>query len=170
MPATAETLNHTKEVAGTLPYMAPEQLQGDPVDARSDIFSFGVVLYELATGQRPFREIILSRLTDAILHQQPVPTRALNPRISPELERMILKCLEKEPQLRYQSAGDLAVDLQRLATPTRLAVSRPTRVTLRAAVVGGLGSSCFSPCSQCSVPQTGATGFSVTQWPQKSNH
>ncbi len=101
---TADTLNETVEVAGTVPYMAPEQLQGEGVDARSDFFSFGAVLFEMSTGQRPFRENTLTRLTDAILHQAPVSPRALNARISPELERVILKCLEKQPEHRYQSA------------------------------------------------------------------
>ncbi len=123
---TAETLSETKGVAGTLLYMAPEQLQGEPVDARSDIFSFGVVLYEMATGQRPFREALTSRLTDAILHQSPVPPRALNPRTSPGLERIILKCLEKDPESRYQSAKEIAVDLRRLAPSISAAVVPPS--------------------------------------------
>lgn len=72
----------------------------------------------MATGQRPFREALTSRLTDAILHQSPVPPRALNPRTSPELERIILKCLEKEPERRFQSAKELSVDLRRLGAPT----------------------------------------------------
>jgi len=113
---TADTLNETVEVAGTVPYMAPEQLQGESVDARSDFFSFGAVLYEMATGQRPFREKTLTRLTDAILHQASVSPRALNARISPELERVILKCLEKQPEHRYQSAKEIVADLRRLAS------------------------------------------------------
>jgi len=140
---TADTLNQTKGVAGTLPYMAPEQLQGEPVDARSDIFSCGTVLYELATGQRPFREAILSRLTDAILHQPPVSLRALNPRISLDLERAIMKCLEKDSEFRYQSARELGVDLHRLASPTATSGAAPSqrsRVPLRRAVlVSGAG-------------------------------
>ncbi|MFY9585078.1 MAG: serine/threonine-protein kinase, partial [Candidatus Acidiferrales bacterium] len=115
--ATTETVSDTAVVAGTLPYMSPEQLRGEPADARADIYATGAVLYEMATGQRPFREGLASRLTDAILHQPPVPPRTLNGRISPELERIILKCLEKDPENRYQSAKELVVDLRRLATP-----------------------------------------------------
>src|ERR1700675_1877100 len=115
---SAVTISETQGIAGTLPYMAPEQLQGEPLDSRSDIFSLGAVLYELATGQRPFPESNSSRLIDAILRQPPVPPRALNPRLSPELERIILKCLEKQPDLRYQSAKELSVDLRRLGAPT----------------------------------------------------
>ena len=104
--------------AGTLPYMSPEQLRGEAVGARSDIFSFGAVLYEMATGRRPCEETLPSRLIDAIVREHPVPPRQLNPKISSELERIILKCLEKEPENRYQSAKELEVDLRRLQTPS----------------------------------------------------
>ena len=110
--STTEMLSDTAAVVGTLPYMAPEQLQGEPADARTDIHALGSVLYEMATGQRAFREELASRLIDAILHQLPVSVRALNARISPELERIVLKCLEKDPENRYQSAKELAVDLR----------------------------------------------------------
>jgi len=103
--------------AGTLPYMAPEQLtREEAAGARSDIFSLGAVLYEMATGRRAFNEELPSRLIDAIVRERPVPPRVLNSRISPELERIILKCLEKEPENRYQSAKELEVDLRRLQT------------------------------------------------------
>src|SRR4029077_4457059 len=87
------TLTEPLAVLGTLPYMAPEQLRGDETDARTDIWGVGAVLYEMATSQRPFREELSTRLTDAILHQPPTPPRALNGAISAELERIILKCL-----------------------------------------------------------------------------
>jgi serine/threonine protein kinase/Flp pilus assembly protein TadD len=118
--ASTETLSETQGASGTLPYMAPEQLREESLDPRSDIFSFGAVLYEMATGHRSFPETISSRLTDAILHQAPVPPRARNSRLSPELERIILKCLEKSPEMRYQSARELSVDLRRLSSPTTI--------------------------------------------------
>jgi len=99
---------------GTLPYMSPEQLCGDSVDTRTDIYSFGTVLYEMMTGQRPFRETQAAKMIDVILHQVPVPPRVINARISPEIERIALKCLEKDRENRYQSAVDLTVDLRRL--------------------------------------------------------
>jgi eukaryotic-like serine/threonine-protein kinase len=105
-------------VAGTEPYMAPEQLLGDSMDARTDVYGLGALMYQLATGQRPFRDEISARLTDAILHQPPVPVRSLNDAITPELERIIMKCLEKEPENRYQSAKELDVDLRRLQMPS----------------------------------------------------
>ncbi|MBI3662449.1 MAG: protein kinase [Acidobacteria bacterium] len=99
---------------GTLPYMSPEQLSGGPVDVRTDIYSLGAVLYEMMAGQRPFRETLAPKMIDVILHQAPVAPRALNPRLSAELERIAMKCLEKLPENRYQSAVELAVDLRRL--------------------------------------------------------
>jgi eukaryotic-like serine/threonine-protein kinase len=119
-PLKAETLTQSVEgehVAGTLPYMAPEQLRGEHIDLRSDIYGLGVVLYEMATRQRPFRDHSVPRLFEAILHEPPVPPRALNPHISAEMERIILKCLEKDPEQRYQSAKEAGVDLRRLASP-----------------------------------------------------
>jgi TolB-like protein/predicted Ser/Thr protein kinase len=115
---TADSLSSTHGAAGTLPYMSPEQLRGEQVDARSDIYTIGAVLYEMATYRRAFGEPLASRLIDAVLHQTPVPPRALNPRISPELERIILKCLDKNPEQRYQSAKELLVDLRRLEQST----------------------------------------------------
>jgi hypothetical protein len=111
-------------VAGTLPYMSPEQLLGDTVDERSDIYSAGVVLYELSTGRLPFRDSLITKLTNAIVHEQPPSPRALEPKISGELERIVLKCLEKEPKLRYQSAKELATDLRRLELGSAAEVAR----------------------------------------------
>ena len=106
----------TKKVSGTLPYMAPEQLRGELADARSDIYSTGAVLYEMATGQRPFPQTHGPTLMGAILHEAPKPPSSQNPRIHRELEKIILKAIEKEPSRRYQSAHELANDLQRLAS------------------------------------------------------
>ena len=93
--------------------MPPEQLLGDSVDARADIYTIGAVLYEMATDRRAFPEGLTSRLMDSILHQPPVSPRAINPRISTQLETIILKCLDKEADRRYQSATELLVDLRR---------------------------------------------------------
>lgn len=98
---------------GTPPYMAPEQLQRKEPDVRSDIYSAGAVLYEMATGSRPFPQRG-QMLWEAILHSLPAAPRTLNKDISPELEAIILKCLEKDPNIRYQSAGELLGDLKRL--------------------------------------------------------
>ena len=102
---------------GTLPYMAPEQVRGDAIDARTDIYALGVVLYEMATGRRPFDDTQTGRLTDAILHAPVTPPTELQPRLNPELERIISKCLERDPESRYQSAKEVAIDLRRLGSP-----------------------------------------------------
>jgi len=125
---TAESLSQSQlgAAAGTLPYMAPEQLRGEEVDARTDIYAAGCVLYELATAQRPFPVTQGPKLIDAILHQAPVPPSDLNPQVSPGLETVILKALDKEPDRRYQSARDLRADLDRLAAGlTVAAMPRP---------------------------------------------
>lgn len=122
------SVSETNQVAGTLPYMAPEQLRGEVTDQRSDIWSAGVVLYELATGRRPFAFSQAPLLIDAILNKPPVAPSAVNPKISPGLEMALLKCLDKDPERRYQSARELRVDLDRLTMPISQPPSAPTPV------------------------------------------
>ena len=105
----------TNPVSRTLPYMSPEQIEGRPADARSDIYSAGALLYEMATGKRPFPEAQGLQLIDAILRQAPSRPSALNPHIAPKLESIILKCLEKDPGRRYQSASGLREELKQEA-------------------------------------------------------
>ena len=127
-------------VLGTLPYAAPEQLRGENTDARTDIWGLGTVLYEMATSQRPFNEEVAPRLIDAILHKLPVPLRGLNSAIPAELERIILKCLDKDPENRYQSAKELVVDLRRLeATSTVVAIAAPLRKRPRRWLILAIG-------------------------------
>ena len=90
---------------GTVPYMSPEQTRGEELDARSDLFSTGVVLYEMVTGRRAFNGVHNPAIMDAIVSQSPVPPRDLNPAILPELERIISKALEKNRKLRFQTAS-----------------------------------------------------------------
>ena len=104
-----------RPLAGTLPYMAPEQLQGQPADQRSDIYAAGAILYEMTTGQRLFPDKHGTRLVEAILHRSPQLPRDLNARVSPELQGIIQKALDKDPERRYQSARELQVDLQRMS-------------------------------------------------------
>src|SRR5436309_12111271 len=100
----AATLTRSQEITGTLPYMAPEQLRGEPADARSDIWAVGAVLYEMATGHRPFEERVPTALAGDIIHKPPLPPRKIRSRTSPKLEAVILRCLQKEQAKRYQSA------------------------------------------------------------------
>lgn len=126
---------------GTLPYMSPEQLEGESVDARSDIYAAGCVLYEIATGVHPYAGLDLARLVSAIAQDAPMAPALRNPRVSSELQRIILKCLERDADNRYQSAKELAVDLQSLrrvghvshVQPRKARVSRNWRRTAIAA-------------------------------------
>jgi len=101
-------------VLGTMPYMSPEQALGKPLDTRTDLFSLGVTLYEMATGKMPFHGDTTGTLFLSIIQDTPVPAMQLNPAVVPELQRIIDKCLEKNPELRYQHASDIAVDLIQL--------------------------------------------------------
>jgi len=118
-------LTDTYSDAGTLPYMAPEQIKGQKPDARADVWSAGAVLYEMSTGQKPFGDLAGAPLIAAILEQTPIPPREVNPKISEGLERVILRALQKDPKERYQSAGDLRIDLANLATGTMPIAPRP---------------------------------------------
>jgi len=111
-------------MAGTLPYMSPEQLRGESTDARSDIYAAGTVLYEMATGTRPFPQNQPAQLIGAILHTEPAPPRSINDDVPPGIEAVILKALDKSPPARYQTARELRTALETLTTTAFLS-SRP---------------------------------------------
>ncbi len=123
-------------VAGTLAYMAPEQLLGQEVDAGGDLFALGVVLYEMATGRLPWRETLATALVNEILHATPEPPSELRPDLPPHLERIILKALAKDPAGRYASAVELAADLRAGSGATD--VARPPRATGAPTAIGSL--------------------------------
>jgi TolB-like protein/predicted Ser/Thr protein kinase len=124
LPASDETpyedsLTAVGVVPGTAVYMAPEQARGEDLDPRSDIFSFGVVLYEMATGKKPFRGTNVVTTLDAMLHQKPVPPRSLNPSLPGELENIIGKAMEKDRGQRYQTATQIRTNLQQIKRETQ---------------------------------------------------
>ena len=137
---------------GTLGYMSPEQVKGRAADARSDIFSFGAILYEMLSGSRAFHRDTAAETMSAILREEPPDLSATNKNVQPGLERVVRHCLEKSPEERFHSAHDLAFDLESLsgtsstaiaAAPSRRKLSRAVRygaaaLAVAAALVGGI--------------------------------
>ena len=117
-------------MAGTIPYMSPEQVRGQELDPRSDLFSFGVVLYEMSTGRTPFHGDTTGLIVDAILNRAPASAVGLNPGLPQELDRIIGKCLNKNRERRYPHASDTREDLHRLQRDRQSARLVPAAVTI----------------------------------------
>ena len=114
------TRSHNEfDIVGTMPYMSPEQLRGEPADERSDIFSAGAVLYEMATGLQPFPQTGMALLVDAILHQQPINPSMVNPEVSTAFDGVVRRAMEKRPSRRYQRASELEAALEALCVGRR---------------------------------------------------
>jgi serine/threonine-protein kinase len=130
MTVTREGLGGALALAGTIPYMSPEQVLGKPLDARSDIFSLGIVLYEMSTGQRPFRGTTPGALFDEILNRSPASAKELNPNTPSKLELVIARCLEKDVDARYPSVEVLLSDLAGKDLERRPEVEAPKSIAV----------------------------------------
>ena len=131
--ATGNPLTRTGAMLGTAGYMSPEQVRGDKLDARTDLFSLGLVLYEMATGRRAFSGETQAVLQESILHTPPIPVHDLNSALPPKLEKTIAKALEKDPEQRYQSAAEMQAALQEVDVGRSVPVHRRWKLMARTA-------------------------------------
>ena len=157
-------------ILGTFQYMAPEQLEGKEADARTDIFAFGAVLYEMATGTKAFSGTSQASLISSILRDEPPPIAPLQPTSPPALDRVVRTCLAKDPEERWQSAGDLKRELRWIAGGSAVGIAAPARRPPRSPVggaawiVAGLAVAAIALASPSSALAARAPSRSTPSW------
>jgi serine/threonine protein kinase len=178
LDSDASQLTSEGALLGTVAYMSPEQVRAKELDARTDLFSYGAVLYEMATGKPPFEGASAGEICGAILHEEPVPPAQINAQVPQALEALILKALEKDCNLRYQHAADIRADLQRLkrdsesGTKPRIA-SAPQQRGSRLAIWAGASVLIVALVVAAIViwrKSTGVAPADSTQWVQLTNY
>jgi serine/threonine-protein kinase len=163
---TASQITTTGQLMGTPSYMPPEQFTGAPVDGRADLFSLGVILYWMATGDKPFAGDTITAVSYKIVHTETSPPRRLNPAVPEGLETIIMRCLEKDPARRYQTGEDLAHDLASLRAGGTITVARPVHAAASEATTLGVGDPNMTLQARATsrhAPMPAVSGTAVTQ-------
>jgi len=160
-----EAMTQEGVILGTIPYMSPEQIQGNPVDRRTDFYSLGILLYEMLCGQRPFTAPNTAALLSSILRDAPSPVTGHKPEVPESLQRFLQKCLEKDPLLRYQTAEEIWLDLREIQRTTSSSVSSEIEAAVERALAKGASGSAVPPTASSGSSSSTASVASASHPP-----